>query len=344
MSAPLVTVLIDTYNYGNFIGHAIESVFSQDFPLDQVEILVVDDGSTDDTGERVNEYGPRVQYLRKANGGQASALNFGIAKAKGEIVALLDADDFWLPGKLKRIVDAFAKHPGAGMVYHRLLELNSETNERKEAKFRALSGFLPDKPDELFWYVPYPTSCLAFRKKFLEQLLPIPEALRVQADGYLGVCIVFLAPVLAIPECLAVYRIHGQNLYYDNEAAIPPARREQRIATRQVLIDGVQSWFTSKGYDLSRKEIRTFLTRWRLYQDSERFLLNPPGRVQFFTHLMRYNRCYTSQMTRRLRVINYLNAFGALATGYKHFHLLEDWRMRATRSLRRILGPSVPST
>ena len=67
----------------------------------------------------------------------------------------------------QRIADEFAKHPEAGMVYHRLLELNSETNERKEAEFRALSGFLPDKPDELFWYVPYPTSCLAFRKKFL---------------------------------------------------------------------------------------------------------------------------------------------------------------------------------
>ncbi len=334
MNAPLFTVLIDTYNYGHFIEQAIQSVLSQDFPADRLEVLVVDDGSTDDTPERVKKYGSRIEYFHKPNGGQASALNLGIAKARGEIVALLDADDFWLPGKLRRITNEFVRHPEAGMVYHRLLELNSESNERKEAEFRALSGFLPDKPNELFWYAPYPTSCLAFRKKFLEQLLPIPEGLRVQADGYLGACIVFLAPVLAIPECLAVYRIHGQNLYYDNEAAIPPERREQRIMTRQVLIEGVQSWLTGNGYDLSRKEIRAFLTRWRLYQDGERFILNPPGRVQFFTHLMRYNHCYASQMTRRLRVINYLNAFGALVTGYKHFHLLDEWRRQWTGKLR----------
>ncbi len=228
-AAPILTVLIDTFNYGRFIEKAIESVLSQDFPEEQFEIIVVDDGSTDQTAQRVEKYGSRIQYFLKPNGGQASALNFGIEKARGEIVALLDADDFWLPGKLKRIADEFGKRPEAGMVYHRLLELNSETSEQKEGEFRALSGFLPDKPGELFWYVPYPTSCLAFRRKFLQQLLPIPEALRVQADGYLGVCIVFLAPILAIPECLAVYRIHGQNLYYDEEAAISPARRRQRI-------------------------------------------------------------------------------------------------------------------
>jgi glycosyltransferase involved in cell wall biosynthesis len=335
-AAPILTVLIDTFNYGRFIEKAIESVLSQDFPEEQFEIIVVDDGSTDQTAQRVEKYGSRIQYFLKPNGGQASALNFGIEKARGEIVALLDADDFWLPGKLKRIADEFGKRPEAGMVYHRLLELNSETSEQKEGEFRALSGFLPDKPGELFWYVPYPTSCLAFRRKFLQQLLPIPEALRVQADGYLGVCIVFLAPILAIPECLAVYRIHGQNLYYDEEAAISPARRRQRIASRQILIDGVQSWLSANGYDLSRPETRTFLTRWRLYQDSERFILSPPGRFQFFSHLIRYNRCYRCQMSRRLRFINNVNAFGALITGFKHFHLLDEWRVKSTRSRQQV--------
>jgi glycosyltransferase involved in cell wall biosynthesis len=336
MNAPLVTVLIDTYNYGRFIEEAIESVISQDFPMDQVEILVVDDGSTDDTQQRVAKYASKIQYSYKENGGQASAFNCGFAKARGEIVALLDADDFWLPGKLRRIVDTFTQHPETGMVYHRLLEFNSETDERKEGDFRPLSGFLPEKPSDLFWYAPYPTSCLAFRRKSLQQLLPIPEALRVQADGYLGACIVFLAPILAIPECLAVYRIHGQNLYYDDEAAISPARREQRIATRQIFIDGVHAWLLTNGYDLNRPEIRTFLTRWRLYQDGERFLLNPPGRAEFFSHLMRYNRCYRSQMSRRLRFINHLNAFGALVTGFEHFHLLDEWRAKATQSRQQV--------
>jgi glycosyltransferase involved in cell wall biosynthesis len=334
MREPLVTVLIDTYNYGRFIEEAIESVLAQDFPLNQVEILVVDDGSTDDTSRRVDRYSSCIQYFCKPNAGQASALNFGIAKARGEIVALLDADDFWLPGKLRRIIDEFAQHPEAGMVYHRLSEYNSTTGERKEAAFRALSGFLPDQPAEFFWYAPYPTSCLAFRRKSLQQLLPIPEALRVQADGYLGSCIVFLAPVLAIPESLGVYRIHSQNLFYDDETKMPVDRRQHRIATREILLDGVQLWLTSHGYDLDRPDIRTFLTRWRLYQDTERFILHPPGRLQFFLHLIRYNHCYASQMNRRLQIINYMNAFASFVTGYKNFYLLNKWRTRWIGKLR----------
>src|ERR1700724_870289 len=108
------------YNYGRFIEKAIDSVLAQDFPLDQVEIIVVDDGSTDDTAERVKKYGSKIQYHRKENGGQASALNFGIGKASGEFVTFLDADDFFLPGKLARVVEAFQKNPSIGMVYHKL--------------------------------------------------------------------------------------------------------------------------------------------------------------------------------------------------------------------------------
>src|SRR5260370_17330054 len=103
MTVPLVTVLIDTYNYGRFIEDAIESVLKQDFPLGQVEILVVDDGSTDDTAERVKKYGSRIRYLYKRNGGQASAFNFGLANAKGEIIPFLHAADYFLPANLPPI-------------------------------------------------------------------------------------------------------------------------------------------------------------------------------------------------------------------------------------------------
>src|SRR5262249_21648517 len=93
MTSPFITILITTYNYGPFIEQAIDSVLSQAFPADQLEILVVDDGSMDDTSQRIQKYGDRIRYLPKPNGGQASALNFGFAHARGEIVCLLDADD-----------------------------------------------------------------------------------------------------------------------------------------------------------------------------------------------------------------------------------------------------------
>src|SRR5882757_4359162 len=113
---PLVTALIDTYNYGRFVEEAIDSVLAQDYPNDRLEILVVDDGSTDDTAERVRKYGSRIRYIHKPNGGQASAFNFGFERARGDIIAFLDADDYWLPGKLSRVADAFEQNPSVGLV------------------------------------------------------------------------------------------------------------------------------------------------------------------------------------------------------------------------------------
>jgi len=77
MKAPFFSVLIDTYNYGEFIEEAVSSALAQDFPAVEREILVVDDGSTDDTQERLRKFGEAIRYLRKPNGGQASAFNSG---------------------------------------------------------------------------------------------------------------------------------------------------------------------------------------------------------------------------------------------------------------------------
>ena len=85
---PLVSVIIAYYKQEGFITETVRSVQQQTYP--GVEIIVVDDGSTDDTGERVKKYGSRIRYFYKANGGQAAALNSGFANARGEIVALLD--------------------------------------------------------------------------------------------------------------------------------------------------------------------------------------------------------------------------------------------------------------
>src|SRR6201997_5197810 len=103
MSKPHLSVLIDTYNHERFIEQAITSVLEQDIPMADVEIVVVDDGSTDQTPEIVRRYEPRVRLLRKPNGGQASAFNAGIPECHGQIIAFLDGDDWWAPGKLRRV-------------------------------------------------------------------------------------------------------------------------------------------------------------------------------------------------------------------------------------------------
>src|ERR1700758_2803042 len=119
MRAPYFSVLIDTYNYGQYVEEAVSSVLAQDFPPEEREILVVDDGSTDDTAARLRRFGNAIRYLYKSNGGQASAFNYGFANAHGEFVALLDADDVWLPEKLSRLSEVFERNPDTGMAYNR---------------------------------------------------------------------------------------------------------------------------------------------------------------------------------------------------------------------------------
>lgn len=112
MSRPAVSVVIPAYNAAWCVRKAIESVLAQDYR--DFELIVVDDGSTDDTSAVLADYGDRIRVVRKANEGLSSARNAGIAAALGEYVAFLDADDWWLPGKLSRQVAFMQAHPELG--------------------------------------------------------------------------------------------------------------------------------------------------------------------------------------------------------------------------------------
>lgn len=114
MKNPIVSVIIPTFNYGKFIGEALKSVFEQ--TLQDFEIIVVDDGSTDNTKEIVQSYGSKVRYFHQAQQGPAAARNKGIRESRGEFVAFLDADDVWLPTKLEKQVNLFRRNSKLGMV------------------------------------------------------------------------------------------------------------------------------------------------------------------------------------------------------------------------------------
>ncbi len=109
-----ISVIIPGYNAGTTIVAAIESVLSQDWP--NVECIVVDDGSTDDSAERVAPYLDRIRYVHKHNGGFASARNLGMQQASGDFIAWLDADDIFEPDKLRRQMAAFDACPELGLV------------------------------------------------------------------------------------------------------------------------------------------------------------------------------------------------------------------------------------
>jgi len=347
-----LTVLVDTYNYGHFIEEAIQSVLVQDFPPDQMEILLVDDGSADDTVERVRKYGDRIQYLHKPNGGQASALNYGIARAGGEIVAFLDGDDYWLPGKLQRVAAEFERHPEAGMVYHNFLCQRETSPDRQiQSGVAGVSGFLPDNRESLLGYDLYPTATLAFRRNVLERLLPIPESLIVQADAHLTACVIFVAPIVYIDQPLTVYRVHSDNMW--NCAANTPrgcnifegdpaarARLQRRVVTTGAIREGVRGWLEKNNFDVTRPDLQAFLMRWTFLSRVGEFALSPPGRFRFFRHQLEQSWYFGSQMTWRHLAVHYANAFGSLIVGYRNFHRLDEWRLAVKRSFRSVLGRS----
>src|SRR5580704_9960778 len=132
MTKPFVSILIDTYNHERFIEKAIVSVLEQDFPASDREIVVVDDGSTDRTAEIVRKFEPHVRLLQKANGGQASAFNAGIPECAGQIVAFLDGDDWWAPGKLRAVADALASDEKVGLVGHGITEVFGDGRQHTE--------------------------------------------------------------------------------------------------------------------------------------------------------------------------------------------------------------------
>jgi glycosyltransferase involved in cell wall biosynthesis len=339
---PLISVLIDTFNYGQYVEEAIESAIAQDFPVDEREILVVDDGSTDDTAERVRRFGDAVVYLRKPNGGQASAFNFGLGHARGKYVALLDADDYWLPGKLSRVVEEFESKPEVGMVYHAYCEWNAFKGAFRDGRLPLVSGFLPADPDELLRYVLFPTSFLSFRRSVIDLLLPIPDELTIQADGFLSALAIFVAPIVAIPERLAVYRIHSTNLFADGEK-VDTRRREMRMLTRAALIRAMRSWLDERAYALERPELTVLFKQWKLTQELDEFELVSPGRLRTAGHLVRYASYFKARMTWRHRAVTYLNAAGSLAVGYKNLHRLDEWRTAITHPLRRIVNSEISS-
>jgi glycosyltransferase involved in cell wall biosynthesis len=343
MKAPFFTVLIDAYNYGEYIEDAICSVLAQNFPAEDREILIVDDGSTDDTQERLKKFGDAIRYVRKPNGGQASAFNLGFAQARGEVIALLDADDVWTPRKLARVYEAFQDNPEAGMVYHRMHLWNGANEIAEDSYFTAVSGRVPESRRALLQYAMVGTSCLAFRREALKPLLPVPEMLRSQADAYLTALVIFVAPVVAVEEFLGKYRLHGANLFQANAERVSRSQVEHRMEMRAALLRETQNWLQKNGRDLESPDLHAYLKQWKKAQEGDEFSLRAPGRWNYFRHLIEFPLTYGEIMTPRHRAYSYLRSFAALFLGYHHLHVLDDLRMKRKRLLTFFLAEDAPA-
>ncbi len=242
MTRPFVSVLVDTYNHERFIEQAIGSVLEQDFPASEREIIVVDDGSTDRTPDIVRKFESNVRLLRKVNGGQASAFNAGIPECRGEMIAFLDGDDWWMPEKLRAVVDVLAAEPAVGLVGHGIVESFDDGSER---------AVMPAKSERLRLDSLAAARVFRLRKSFLgtsrmtlraalaRRILPVPEALVIEADEYLFTLAAALSDLILLQEPLTHYRVHSGNLYLAANANATDLRRKQQV--HAVLVENFRA-------------------------------------------------------------------------------------------------------
>ncbi len=214
MTSKRISVIVNNFEYAEFVGTAVESALDQD---DGVEVIVVDDGSTDGSRTVIESYGDRVRAIFQENGGQAAAFNAGFAAASGDIVLFLDADDALVAGAADAIRSAFAE-PGVAKLHWSLWEV--ETDGRPTGNLRP-EVLMPagDLRPRLVEHGPLghsnpPTSGNAFSRRVLERILPMPEAeYRICADAYLVMLASLYGEVRRSLTPLSYWRRHGSNRY-----------------------------------------------------------------------------------------------------------------------------------
>lgn len=243
-----VSVIIPAFNASRYIRHTLRSVLDQDYR--NVEIIVVNDGSTDDTEESVREFGGQVRYLRKKNGGQGSARNAGMAVACGEFFAFVDADDLWLPPKLRLQMELFGSHPDLGLVYSDAVIFDQETGKdlwcfSQTARFSSGDVLRP-----LILRCFIPTSTVVIRREIWERVGGFSEDRppRNTEDWDLWLRIASRYRIGFVNAPLARYRVHNLSSLRRLD---PITHYEHRLS----VVEAAVAREPSKLGDLRRKAI-----------------------------------------------------------------------------------------
>lgn len=208
---PTVSIIINNYNYAHFLPAAIDSALAQTYA--QVEVIVVDDGSTDDSKAVIERYGDRIQAIFQPNGKQGAAFNTGFAASKGDIIIFLDSDDYLFPTTVAKVVAHWT--PDIAKVHYRLQVVDLDGHPLgitlPPINQSLASGDLNQTLLSEGSYTGVSTSGNALSRQALSAVMPIPGEYRTTADDYLSNLIPFYGKVVALQESLAAYRIHTGN-------------------------------------------------------------------------------------------------------------------------------------
>jgi glycosyltransferase involved in cell wall biosynthesis len=209
---PTVSVLMPAYNYARYVTRAITSVLEQDYPPGLLRLVVVDDGSTDNTAavvaELVARHPERVELIRQPNSGASAAYNTALAASTGELIAILDADDVWLPQKTRRQVNAFIANPKLGMVFCDMLVVDEHEAVVRPSQVGAIGEFPRRAFARLLCQNVATASSILIRRDLARPL----QAGIPYSDWWFALQAAEHDEVLYLPETLALYREHGANL------------------------------------------------------------------------------------------------------------------------------------
>jgi len=218
-AAPLVSIVIPAYNHARFLADAIDSVLAQDYP--RVELIVIDDGSTDETPEILKRYKSRAAITHQENCGQAAALNRGWESSSGAYIGYLSADDVLDPNAVARVAAALESHPGAILAYpdFRLVDPHLATIRVVRAPEGSYRNMLVDLT------CPPGPGALFRRSAFVVTGGWNPEY-RQMADYEYWLRLGLQGPFIRVPEVLASFRVHPGSQTF---AAVSEARADEPV-------------------------------------------------------------------------------------------------------------------
>ncbi|MBI5630342.1 MAG: glycosyltransferase family 2 protein [Elusimicrobia bacterium] len=258
--APFFSVVIDNHNYGRFLNAAVQSALDQDFNAKEIEVIVVDDGSNDNSRQVLESFRGRIRAVFQERRGQASAFNRGFEEARGEVVCLLDSDDSWEREKLSAIAPLFDDEQVGG-AQHWLRDADSELKPLPQTFPRwppryALADFLDGRTQFTA------TSALAFRRQDLLKALPIPGELFYYLDDFLSVGVLFQKELANLSKVLGRHRLHGANFCAGGYA---DARKlEMDFRMRRIFREHLKPRLAERGLEFSpRAKALESLELWR---------------------------------------------------------------------------------
>jgi len=202
-----VSAIIPTYNYARFLRDAIDSVLAQTFPV--LEVIVVDDGSTDDTRQVLEAYGDRIRVIHQENAGVAAARMTGVSAARGEYLAFLDSDDIWLPQKLEKQIARFEQDPALGLVHCGAEMFDNSSGGTLSIDLNGMEGWVARELLLLDRGIVGGGSALMVPKRVAEEVGGFDSRLSPSEDWDFSYRVATRYRVAFVPEVLIRYRLHG---------------------------------------------------------------------------------------------------------------------------------------